>query len=195
MKRPIIVKGDRVGLGSLMEEDLEKFWRWINNKRVTQYLCTFNQKIGKKEEEKWLNSILEGQENVDTFGIIHLEDERLIGNCSLHQKMRRSAELGIFIGEPGLWGKGLGTEAVRLLLDYGFNVREFHSIWLSVYEYNKRAKQCYEKAGFHEAGTLREAIYRGNTYHDVYIMDILRSEFNEQFESRIQQECDGVYRD
>lgn len=193
MQRPVIVKGEKVGLSPLMEEDLEKFWQWINNKKVTQFMFSFDQKIGKKEEKEWLSSILEGQENANTFSIIHLEEGRLIGNCTLQQKMRCSAELGIFIGEPGFWGMGLGTEAVQLLLDYGFNVLELHSIWVMVFDYNDRAKQCYENAGFQEVGKLREALYRGHTYHDVYVMDVLRSEFNEKFDSRIKQECDALY--
>ena len=113
--------------------------------------------------------------------IIDLETDRPMGWGVLvvRDQTNRRASLGIIIGEKAYWGKGYGTDATRLLLDYGFNVLNLHSVELSVYSFNERAIRCYEKVGFTQTGRHREArILRGKT-HDIITMDILASEFGE----------------
>ena len=94
---------------------------------------------------------------------------------SVHQQ----AELGIFIGEKDYWDKGLGTEAVKLLLDYGFNLLNLHNILLKVFSYNERAIKCYKKVGFKEIGRRRESREIASQKYDEIYMDILSSEFTD----------------
>lgn len=89
----------------------------------------------------------------------------------------QSAELGLFIGEEKDRNKGYGSEVIELLLNYGFDYLNLHSIMLSVYTFNERAIHCYEKIGFKEIGR-REAYYCRNQFHDVIFMDILKDEWN-----------------
>ncbi len=180
-----------MGLAPLVEDDLDKLWQWINNKQVTQYTSHFTKFFNKKEQQEWLESVMRGEQE-ETFGIMNLERNLLIGTCSLEERMKGSASLGILIGEPSLWGEGLGSDAVRLLLDYGFNVLDLQCVWLFVGDYNMRAKRCYEKVGFKESDKIRQARHRGGTYHDMIVMDILKEEFNSNFESQIKKKCTGI---
>ena len=59
---------------------------------------------------------------------------------------------GIFIGDAGYWNKGIGTEAASLCLDFAFNVLNMHTVYLYVYDYNKRAIASYKKIGFKVTG-------------------------------------------
>jgi RimJ/RimL family protein N-acetyltransferase len=115
----------------------------------------------------------------NNFAIITREDDRLIGNCGFvtTDEVQRKAEVGIVIGEKDYLGKGYGTEAMNLLLDFGFNIRNLHSIRLLVYSYNERAIKCYEKCGFKAIGRHREAIRINGEYFDEVRMDILEDEF------------------
>jgi RimJ/RimL family protein N-acetyltransferase len=65
------------------------------------------------------------------------------------------------------WNKGYGTEAVELMVKYGFEMLNMHRIWLRVFERNKRAIRTYEKVGFIHEGQLRESDYKEGKYHNI----------------------------
>ena len=120
-----------------------------------------------------------GDPSQTPFDIFERATLRPIGNAALlhidHQ--HGTAEYGIFIGERDCWDKGYGTEATRLMLDYGFRVVGLHNIMLRVYSDNPRALRAYQKAGFAEMGRRREARRTGRTRVDVIYMDCLASEY------------------
>ena len=112
--------------------------------------------------------------------IVDAETDAAIGWCMLYSMIpkNRRASLGIIIGDQSYWGRGYGTEAVRLLLGYGFDVLDFHSVELGVYAFNRRAIRCYERVGFQRIGVRRQSHMLGGIAHDTVLMDILASEFN-----------------
>lgn len=95
--------------------------------------------------------------------------------------INRSAFLGIVIGEKEYWSRGYGTEAITLILDYGFNILNLHSVGLGVIAFNEQAIACYKKVGFKEAGRKRESKFMFGKPHDVVLMDVLAGEFQSQF--------------
>ncbi|MFF2859030.1 GNAT family N-acetyltransferase [Streptomyces rubiginosohelvolus] len=88
----------------------------------------------------------------------------------------RRAEYVVMLA-PEARGRGLGTSATRLVLDYAFHVTNLRMVWLKVLAPNKAAVRSYEKAGFRAAGTLREAGYWLGGVCDELLMDALASEF------------------
>ena len=82
------------------------------------------------------------------------EDGRHIGNVMYYNidTLRQEAEMGITIGERRCWGMGYGTEAVRLLLDHLVGRLGFRRVSLKTLAWNRRARRCFEKAGFVECG-------------------------------------------
>jgi len=102
-----------------------------------------------------------------------------IGAVSLRHidPVRQTAEYGIVISDKAYWGKGYGTEATQLILDYGFTVLGLHNVLLMTYAYNERAIRAYKRAGFREIGRWREAMRIGTRRYDVLYMDCLASEF------------------
>src|SRR5262249_39298614 len=115
------------------------------------------------------------------FGIVLREGERLIGSCGLHRATlpHRSAELGILIGDRAAQGKGYGTEAIRLLLDFGFGTLGLHRIALYVYANNERAIRCYETCGFRREGVRRESRWWDGRWWDDFQYSILEQEWRE----------------
>ncbi|MDR2190210.1 MAG: GNAT family N-acetyltransferase [Candidatus Peribacteria bacterium] len=85
--------------------------------------------------------------------------------------------MGILIGEVDEHSKGYGTDAIQCLLDYGFNQLNLNSIELHVFDFNAKAKRCYEKCGFKEIGHRRQAYFNNGKYHDAIYMDITREDF------------------
>lgn len=93
----------------------------------------------------------------------------------------RSAVLGIFIGDKDYRSKGYGTEAIKMLLEYGFKYLNLHSIRLDVLDVNERAHKCYLKCGFKDTGCDRENIFINGKYYGKMHMDILEDEFDGDF--------------
>lgn len=103
----------------------------------------------------------------------------IVGACSLqHIDLRnRHAELSIFMLSDDLRGLGVGTQAVRLLLRYGFEVLRLDKVYLGVYEFNEAGIRSYERVGFRYEGRLRHMLYYDGRYWDEWHMGILRSEW------------------
>ena len=105
-------------------------------------------------------------------------DGECIGTCGLFNidRTARHAELGIGIGDREYWGRGYGREAVSLLLDYAFRLRNLRRVWLEVHSANERAIRAYRSCGFVEEGRMREHVWLGGRYVDNVIMGVLREE-------------------
>jgi RimJ/RimL family protein N-acetyltransferase len=89
----------------------------------------------------------------------------------------RRAKLAIGLYDPQLLGRGLGRQAVTLLLAHAFTVMSLHRVGLRVLAYNARAIRCYAACGFVEEGREREAAFVGGEWHDDVMMGLLTHEF------------------
>ena len=157
-------------------DDYEKYTEWITDMEVAVGMLFSSSLVTPLKEKETLNRL--ANENYN-FAIVDLEQDELIGNVGFPRidTINRVAELGIFIGNKNYWGNGYGTEAMQLLLDFGFNILNLNTIFLKVYSYNQPAINCYKKAGLKEAGRIREAKQiAGEKYDEIY-MDILSREF------------------
>jgi RimJ/RimL family protein N-acetyltransferase len=90
----------------------------------------------------------------------------------------RSCNFRTIIGPRGR-GRGLGTEAIRMFLGYGFEHLGLHRISLDVLNFNPRARRVYDKLGFVAEGVLREEHRWGDQWIDVTVMSILASEWQQ----------------
>lgn len=174
------IVGKRIFLSPVNPEDAETYAKWINDLEISIYLTSAAKIYSLQKERDILEHISkEGY----CFAIIDSEKEKLIGNIGLEDVdlVDRKAVLGIFIGDKEYWNKGYGEEAIRLLLDFSFNLLNLNSIMLIVKGFNKRAIRCYEKCGFKLIGIRREATIIGPDKYDEYYMDILASEFRSNY--------------
>lgn len=87
-----------------------------------------------------------------------------------------SCAFRILLGAAGR-DRGLGTEATRLIVGYGFDRLGLHRIWLEVYAFNPRARRVYDKVGFVQEGVLRHALRWGDQWVDVTLMSVLAPEW------------------
>lgn len=130
--------------------------------------------------EKWYDDrIVQRSEVGDTdFAIDH--DSTMIGTCGLFDidSVTQTSQLGIGIGEREHWNKGYGREAIGLLLDYAFRLRNLRRMWLTIVGSNERALRCYRACGFQEEGRLRAHMWSNGEYVDSVCMGILRSEWS-----------------
>ncbi|MGE5264543.1 MAG: GNAT family N-acetyltransferase [Acidobacteriota bacterium] len=173
-------RGEKVELGPVQREYLPRYVEWFNDWEMAQFLMTgipLPQTLD--SETAWFESRSKDPSNI-VFAILALPEKNLIGNCGLHKLdfKNRSALFGIFIGDKNYWSKGYGTDAVRTIVRYAFEQLGLNRVELEVYDFNPRAVRAYEKAGFRRDGVRRQALYRDGRFHDVYLMGILREEWD-----------------
>ena len=173
------MESENVYLAPLRVEDAEKFCEWMNDKSVTEGINATKDVMTLEGEKKYLEDAINGDGLF--FSIVKKESDELIGSCSIVNidYMAGRGELGIIIGDKSSRGKGYGKEVMKMLLNFGFNSLNFHSMNLTVYPFNKNAIACYEKVGFKMMGKKREAAYHDGKYCDILIMDILKDEYEE----------------
>jgi RimJ/RimL family protein N-acetyltransferase len=176
-----IIQSGRVFLRPFEKGDAELYRRWRADARPMRLAgWSVPGPLSLAQVEARIERMARGEDaDFLTFLICLLEDGRPIGEVSLQDMDRRngSAELGIFIGEVGEWGKGYGTDAVNAIVDFGFGELRLERIWLNVWTENDRARRAYEKAGFVHEGTLRHDHFEGGRYTDGHVMSILRDEW------------------
>jgi RimJ/RimL family protein N-acetyltransferase len=169
--------GKKCYLSPIDENDAEKFTGWLNDLELTVNLAIYNSVFNVESERELLKNLSKEQ----TYSIIDLENDELIGSCGFHgiDHLNQTAETGLFIGNKKYWNKGFGSEALTLLLDYGFKALNLNNIILSVCSFNKRAIKSYEKVGFKIIGNRRDALRRGKETYNIIFMDLLEKEFYE----------------
>ena len=177
-----VIRGEHVFLRATERGDLERYTAWFNDARVTRYLM-MDTPFSLAQEEAWFERMTAAQGR-DTFhfAICLRDGGESIGTIGLHgvDLKHGSATMGIAIGEPDLWSRGYGTDALRALLDFGFGTLRLERIALDVYAFNERARRSYEKCGFVLEGTARKALFRNGKRHDIHQMSILRDEWEAQ---------------
>jgi RimJ/RimL family protein N-acetyltransferase len=114
---------------------------------------------------------------ITTFAVEY--NGEYVGNISLTRGLdiyRKSALIGYFIGEP-YWNKGITTEAVTLVVDFGFKHLDIERIHTGVFEYNMASRRVLEKCGFKQEGIFRNALYKNNQIYNEVRYAILKSDY------------------
>ncbi len=178
---PIVnIIGERVALGPLHRGLLPLFARWDNDfrtadlrgndpgPRTMEAIGAQWEPLLRGERPDWLGFAIYALPELQPIGAMNIRD---------FTTPHGTAEFGITIGEPAFRGQGLGTEAVRLLLDFAFTVLGVHNVWLDTPAYNVGALRAYEKAGFREIGRRRGARVLAGRRYDIVLMDCVVDEF------------------
>ncbi|HYK73033.1 MAG TPA: GNAT family N-acetyltransferase, partial [Pseudoneobacillus sp.] len=143
-----LLSGEKIYLRPLEYDDVDFLFALFNDPTV-RYFTGTTEIIVRKQIENFIEKSANINSRVDLI-ICDQENNLPIGDINLISidRNNRSAEVGIKIGDNQYQGKGYGTEAMKLLLDYCFSALNLHRISLTVYEYNPRAIRSYEKVGF-----------------------------------------------
>ena len=171
---PVIV-GERVTLTPVTPEMLLNYVRWFVDKEVTRFLGrSFCPTLAMEQE--WFERT--AKSDTDIVWAILVED-RHIGSTGIHQISwsNRRAITGNLIGDKSEWGKGYGSEVVRLRTEYAFTETTLEKLETEVFTDNIGSRRCLEKAGYRQCGTARRHVFRGGKWHDMWLADILRDEW------------------
>jgi len=177
-ERPVLtVEGALVALGPMRRDLLPLYQRWINDLATVRSLALPPRPISLEAETAWYDGLAAG--DIAVFTIYERATWRPVGNLDLRDidPRNRTAGFGILIGETDCRGRGYGTEATRLALDYAFTALGLHNVLLSCYEFNLAGQRAYAKAGFREIGRRRQCRWMGGRLWDEIFMDCVATEF------------------
>lgn len=172
------LEGDVIYLTPLSMADVsEKYVEWLNDPVV----CRDNSHGAIRNTLARTTDYVKSVQNSETtraFAIRLKSSAEHVGNVSLQKidRTNQSAELAILIGEKDAWGLGVGTEAYRLLMDYGFNELNLNRIYSGQTARNSAMIRVCEKVGMTKEGVLRQAMFKNGEYLDVVIFAILRGD-------------------
>jgi RimJ/RimL family protein N-acetyltransferase len=176
-RRAVLINGLHVGLALMRKEDLPAVAQWHQDLEFTALIGVPGEAHSLEMRQEFFDKNARMKANSVEFAIVMLADLRLIGIGGLFDISRAStATMFVGIGERDQWGKGFGTEATRLICEYGFVFRNLHSIKAEVNGYNRRAIRVYQRLGFKHVGRLRGQILINGRRHDQVIMDLLTDE-------------------
>jgi RimJ/RimL family protein N-acetyltransferase len=176
--RPILMKGNTVGLALMRREDVPVFTRWNQDLEFTARLGTPGEAHTLEQRQQFFEQNSRWRPDGVEFAVLELGTGSLIGFGGLFEITRALVgTIFIGIGEANFRGKGCGREACRLICEYGFFFRNLHSIKAAVHAYNHSAICVYERLGFKHAGRLRGANLLNGRRYDEVIMDLVRDEF------------------
>ena len=175
-----ILVGDKVGLGPLRRDLAATYARWKNQLDVRRGLHQLGMATP-ASEEKWVEENLEAgakpEPGAAEFTIYDRADSVPVGTVGLFNIVHahQTAALGIYLGERR--GRGLGTGATRLALDYGFNILNLRNVFLETLAWNEAGIAAYERAGFRRIGVRRGAVISRGRPTDIVFMDAIPEEF------------------
>jgi len=175
------LEGEKVYLRALCLEDAKgSYPHWLNDPEVTQFNSHGEIYYTQAMAEEYISMVTESSSH-QVFAIIEAQTQRHIGNIALQaiNPKARNAEFAILIGEPRIYGKGLGEEAGKLLLDYGFSRLNLHRIYCGTSSKNIGMQKLALKLGMRQEGILRDALTKNGEFTDIVEYAILENDSKE----------------
>lgn len=177
MRTPIL-EGKKIFLTGLTQKvDFEKYASWLNDQPTTLFMASGRFPVTVTDLKAYINHYMKLRNGM-LFGIFLKKGKRHVGNITLHQidYQNRFGEIGIILGEKSMRGKGIGTEAIRLVVEHAFLKLNLHKVGAGIVHGNVGSLKAFQKAGFKIEGALREQFYLNKKYLTVYRLGLLHRE-------------------
>lgn len=183
IEKPILI-GERIRLRPITVEDAPEMFAALSDEESMRLTGT-QAKFTLEQVERFCEHISQADDRAD-YAITLLADETstYIGEVVLNDIdfENRSANFRIALNSSNNFGKGYGSEATRLVIDYGFRTLNLHRIELEVYDFNPRAQHVYEKVGFVKEGVRRDVLLWDGKWQSAIVMSILEDEYFQSYQ-------------
>lgn len=171
-----IIRGTRVTLRPIVAADADAMFTGLDDPEAKRLTGT-HQEFTREVIEQWATSRIEQDDRLD-MAIIDAASGDWAGELAINDWDADNRSCGIRIAVDAAYrDRGVGTEAMRLAIDYVFESLPIHRLSLEVFAFNPRAIAVYRKLGFVQEGVLRDALFWDGEFHDTILMSILRPDW------------------
>lgn len=176
--REMIDSSAGIYLRAMTREDTDLIVKWRNSDAVRLNFI-YQEPFTREGHESWIRNMVETGKVVQMI-ICETKDDTPLGSVYIRDidRQHNKAEYGIFIGEESARGRGIGTAAAGLMLEYCFREEKLHRVYLRAFASNARAIRSYEKAGFVREGLLRDDVCIEGEYRDIVWMAAVNPDIN-----------------
>ncbi len=164
-----------VFLRILASDDVsERYLRWMSDPDVLLYLESRFASFSLQSLRGYVEAVNASSRDI-LFGIFTRQDGH-VGNVKIGgiDPVHRFGDLGILVGEPGARGRGIGTKAIVLATQYAFCDLNLNKLFAGIYAPNEPSRRAFEKAGYRQAGVLRQHRFFKGAFVDQIMMECLR---------------------
>ena len=171
-----------IELHALADQEIDRLLGWIDSREFLMQWAGpgFSFPLDSDQFREHLLQTGGPDPKLMAFKMVDTAGQAMVGYLELAgiDRVNRAATLArVLVGPKELRGKGIGTQAVRAALRIAFGQLGLHRVGLGVFDFNRGAIACYERAGFRHEGVLRDARRVGEEYWSLCMMGILESEW------------------
>lgn len=172
------IETERLLLKGLSPEDMSAIFNDLPKSEIKEILGHRSEEDYQKEEYKHLNGYSSYNRSFKLFLLVHRESGLIIGRCGLHNwnQDNKRAEIGYVMHDDAFRQKGLMSEAVKAILDYGFKELNLNRIEALVGVSNIPSIKILENHNFQKEGILRQHVYVSGNFEDSILFSKLFDE-------------------
>ncbi|MBT3748175.1 MAG: GNAT family N-acetyltransferase [Bacteroidetes bacterium] len=159
-------------------DDLELMLQWRNDENIRKYFREYRE-FALSQKREWYESMIKSS-SFEMFLIIDLKENEPIGVAGITyiDWVNRHGDVHFYIGKNGEWIDDVyAPVAIKMILNYGFNVLNLNKLWTEIYEIDTKKNQFFMSLGFSIDANLREHYYWEGKYYSSHLLSLLRKEF------------------
>ncbi|MDT2782428.1 GNAT family protein [Vagococcus fluvialis] len=166
-------------LRELEEKDVNTINEWRNREELISTLGATFRYINQDVEKEWYQNYLKNRNSTVRCAIVEKNEDKILGLISLTgiNQFNQSATLHIMVGEKSNQGRGLGTFAIKKMMNHSFYNLNLRRIEFTVLSSHTRAISLYQKCGFKIEGKKEKAVFKNGEFHDMTMMALLKENF------------------
>lgn len=171
--------GKNIYFSPLNENDVALYTKWINDENISRGINQVHNIVTEIQEKNWIAHAYE--KNRYQFVVVDKKNDKPIGIYGLELKNNISKRYYFvgFIGEESYRGKGYGTEALKLLTKFAFEILNAHTLYTTIYQFNEASIKSISKAKFKKSGVFSESVYYNMKYYDEIIYEMTKQNYIE----------------
>ena len=154
----------------------DDYYRWMNDPETIRYLESRFTPVSIPMLQSYIRQEAENPDSI-FMAIVTKDKDRHIGNFKIHRidMYHRIAELSLMIGAKEYRGKGYGTEAIRMVVNYAFKTLNLRKLTANVYANNTGSIKAFKKANFFEEGRKKKHRFFNGTYVDELMLAVIQT--------------------